>query len=770
MKYISLFSSAGIGTYNLKKMGLECIATNELLKKRMDIQRYNKVCKNEEQYLEGSIENPEIIKKLDNLIKKYSKGNLDIIFATPPCQGMSVINHKKKDELNRNSLIIKSIELILKHKPKYFIFENVRSFLKTTCFYEGKNIKISQAIKQALSSEYEIENEILNFKYFGANSSRTRTIVIGVRKDLEIPPLILFPDYSKPKTLKQIIGKLPELKKMGEINNADILHNFKKYNPIMRNWISNLSEGQSAFDNADKNKIPHHFKNGKKIYNKNLNGDKYKRQYWNQTAPCIHTRNDILSSQNTIHPVDDRVFSIREISMLQNIPKNFKWFKHSYKKINEYNHSEKEQLLKSNEMNIRNCIGEAVPPIIFQKIINKINFYTKYYNNIRKIEKQNKNKKSNSAYYTSTELLKYCFEILPEIRKKNINILEPSVGAGSLIPILLEKYKDKNINLHVNDIDYELLHKIKFDYKKIFKKIRIIKTYKNYIDLNYKIKFDLIITNPPFHKSKEWNEYLPALFMKKSLAEAENIVYILPKFFLHNSGYSKIRNLLMNKQISNIIDFGEKGFKNIKIETIAISIRSKTKTKKHKIKIFDAINKIKYVVNQDYVINNEFPTWLIYRNDLFDKIFKNLNREIIKNIWRDRTITTKNRTNKGITLLKPSDLHENRIKVKSNLKINDFSEKYFEKIISKELLIAPNMTYNIRCGIKPVGMAIDGSFAIVETKEKLNNDQIKYWSSEEFRKYYEVVQNKSRRTINLNNIIKFYLGFLEKGNKHGIRY
>jgi DNA (cytosine-5)-methyltransferase 1 len=25
-----------------------------------------------------------------------------------------------------------------------------------------------------------------------------------------------------------------------------------------------------------------------------------------KVAPCIHTRNDILSSQNTVHPVDDR--------------------------------------------------------------------------------------------------------------------------------------------------------------------------------------------------------------------------------------------------------------------------------------------------------------------------------------------------------------------------------------------------------------------------------------------------------------------------------
>ncbi len=39
LTYISLFSSAGVGCFGFKKEGYECIATNELLEKRLKIQR-----------------------------------------------------------------------------------------------------------------------------------------------------------------------------------------------------------------------------------------------------------------------------------------------------------------------------------------------------------------------------------------------------------------------------------------------------------------------------------------------------------------------------------------------------------------------------------------------------------------------------------------------------------------------------------------------------------------------------------------------------------
>ena len=116
--YISLFSSAGIGCYGFKLNGYECIATNEILKKRLDIQKFNNKCKYETGYIETDIKEKTTKKRIYKEIEKWKKlGNdrVDVVIATPPCQGMSVANHKKKDtEIERNSLINESVDIIKK--------------------------------------------------------------------------------------------------------------------------------------------------------------------------------------------------------------------------------------------------------------------------------------------------------------------------------------------------------------------------------------------------------------------------------------------------------------------------------------------------------------------------------------------------------------------------------------------------------------------------------------------------------------------------------
>lgn len=99
LTYISLFSSAGVGCYGFKMTGFECIATNEILGKRLKIQSYNNKCKYGTGYIEGSIEDSNVQERLFaelNLWKrKYNISSPDVLIATPPCQGMSVANHKK---------------------------------------------------------------------------------------------------------------------------------------------------------------------------------------------------------------------------------------------------------------------------------------------------------------------------------------------------------------------------------------------------------------------------------------------------------------------------------------------------------------------------------------------------------------------------------------------------------------------------------------------------------------------------------------------------
>lgn len=378
--YISLFSSAGVGCYGFKQENFECIATNELLPKRLQVQKYNKKCKYESGYICGDILKKETIDKIHDEIQLWKDNehlkDITTIIATPPCQGMSVANHKKKDEQARNSLVIESLKLIKDIKPKTFIIENVRAFLNTICTdVDGFNKKISEAIDSNLSELFNISSKVLNFKDYGSNSSRTRTLVIGVRKDINVEPELLFPIKQKEKTIRQVIGDLQPLNKMGEISKNDIYHSFRKYNPEMRKWISDLKEGQSAFDNTDPTKLPHYYKNGVKVFCKKKNGDKYTRQFWDKVAPCIHTRNDILASQNTIHPQDDRVFSVRELMRFMSIPQDFQWSDKSLNELNKLNECEKQNFIKQNDINIRQSIGEAVPTTIFNQIAKNIKKY-----------------------------------------------------------------------------------------------------------------------------------------------------------------------------------------------------------------------------------------------------------------------------------------------------------------------------------------------------------------------------------------------------------
>lgn len=377
LTYISLFSSAGVGCYGFKMEKFNCVATNELLARRLEVQKANNKCKYASGYVQGDILLEETKQKILSQVElwktKEKMDELTVLIATPPCQGMSVANHKKGDESKRNSLVVASLELIKQIKPKFFVLENVKAFLNTICTdLDGKNKKIKEAITANLRDVYDIEFKVLNFKNYGANSSRTRTLVIGVRKDLGIAPESLYPVYRKEKTLREVIGDLPSLNVMGEIYPEDIFHYFRKYTPEMRRWIELLKEGQSAFDNTDKSRLPHYYRNGVIVYTKNGNSDKYTRQYWDKVAPCIHTRNDILASQATVHPVDDRVFSIREIMRMMSVPETFKWTTHTLEELNALPLADKEKYLSQNDINIRQSLGEAVPTEIFRQIAENI--------------------------------------------------------------------------------------------------------------------------------------------------------------------------------------------------------------------------------------------------------------------------------------------------------------------------------------------------------------------------------------------------------------
>jgi DNA (cytosine-5)-methyltransferase 1 len=370
--YASFFSGAGIGCHGLTEAGLQCVLTNELLEERLEIQRANDKCENNNAYVCGDIRDEQVRKKIHDVLAAHiSTRPLDLLLATPPCQGISLANHKKKPtEIVRNSLILESIKIVKEFLPNIFVFENVLNFFSTACSdTDGFDKEVQDVIKIYLAQSYNITMTTFNMKDVGVPSSRTRSVAIGTRKDLRLHPIAILPSPQRTTNLRETIGHLMPLTKPGAYDPSDPFHFSRPFDSEMLPWIENLKEGQSAFDQIEPFRRPHRYKGDERVPNAQKNGDKYRRQLWANVGPCIHTRSDTFSSQNTIHPAENRVFSIRELMLMMGITHDFRWTT-KQKKIRTYNE------VKPIELMIRKSIGEAVPPIFLRKLGK----------NIRKIE------------------------------------------------------------------------------------------------------------------------------------------------------------------------------------------------------------------------------------------------------------------------------------------------------------------------------------------------------------------------------------------------
>jgi len=798
LNYISLFSGAGVGCYGFLQENFRCIASVEILEKRLKLQKYNNKCARDSGYICGDIRDEDIKERIKQEIifwqTKHKTKGLDVLISTPPCQGMSVANHKKNDELGRNSLIIESIKTTKELNPKFFIYENVRAFLSTTCTdVDNKEKKIREAIEVNLAGKYHIHYQILNFKDYGSPSSRTRTLVIGTRKNLlEVTPLDVVPDYSNEKKLREIIGNLPALNKMGEISSDDIYHNFRKYRLEMMGWISGLREGQSAFDNKENLKIPHRKVGDKIIYNKNKNGDKYKRCFWDKPAPCVHTRNDILASQNTIHPKDNRVFSIRELMRMMSIPDSFKWIDVEERELNGMTTEEKKKFLFKEEMNIRQSIGEGVPTIIFNQIARKIKrillnnyvlsdavinkiineknltdiFKLKSFvkNNLKKYsyptlskiaELSNSKRLNNAAFYTRQDI---CYSIIKGLphsdNYKTLKILEPAIGVGNFLPLLIEKYKQvPEVNIDVVDIDRDSISILELLIKslKIPENITINYIVDDFLLHDFDSHYDVVIGNPPYKKVINEKELLArykkdvhnnytnnifSFFIEKCLSIGDVVSLIVPKSLINAPEFNKTRELLSKYQFNKLIDYGEKGFKGVKIETISFIVD----TRKNKNLNNNIVEIESYIIDkivlkeQKYIFSHNFPYWLIYRDIYFDSIFKKLKFDIFK-VFRDRKITKKITKSAGkVRVLKSRNIGQNKIIDLHNYDcfMDDTNEVGVSKFMNnKKAVLVPNLTYHPRACFMPENSIADGSVAILTPKngDKITEKDLEYYKN-----------------------------------------
>ena len=166
--------------------------------------------------------------------------------------------------------------------------------------------------------------------------------------------------------------------------------------------------------------------------------------------------------------------------------------------------------------------------------------------------------------------------------------------------------------------------------------------------------------------------------------------------------------------------------------------------------------------------------WIIYRNSEFDKVCKQLDFNVFR-VFRDRQITNKLLSDAGeIRVLKSRNISDDGKTVLDiegyDSYISSVSAKHlavFEYLQKNDVYLTPNMTYKPRMMKKPKNTLVNGSLAILVPKKGIvpTEEQMEYFSTTEYRSFYQVARNYQTRSLNVDACSVFFYGLLRKEEK-----
>lgn len=349
IKAISLFSSAGIGELKLHEDKVQVVAANEVVPQRAECYKFF--------YPETEMICDDITHEAvkNKIISIANQEGIQLLIATPPCQGVSTLG-KNKGQIQyendkRNYLILETLDIIDSCNFDYILIENVPRFIEMFFPYNDGYCKLEEILSQKYRKKYNIEIRVLNAKDYGIAQSRPRAIIKMWKKGLHWA----WPQTQPEINLKQAIGHLPSLEP-GE-DSGILWHYAKPHNERAVLAMRHTPPGKSAIANEV-------------FYPKKEDGTRikgfhntFKRMVWDQPCPARTTYCGSISSHNNVHPgylkedgtySDPRVLTLLETFIVSSIPEDI-CFPDG-----------------ATDTFIRTMIGEAIPPHLMEQIVELI--------------------------------------------------------------------------------------------------------------------------------------------------------------------------------------------------------------------------------------------------------------------------------------------------------------------------------------------------------------------------------------------------------------
>ena len=387
---VSLFSGGGLSDLGYEAAGFRFLVHVEAEKRRAEVGADN--------FPDSMWINANVQDSKDAIVQAYREAStqrLDLLTATPPCQGMSSSNPSRGKRRTpqaqtleaKNRLMLELIPVAKALNPRVIVAENVRQILTLDIEHAGGRKKVVDLLREGLP-QYEMFSGVVNVADYGIPQVRKRALVVAVHEDEPcLKRLSGEQPWPRPSHAEEPMDGMQrwvsvrqwltamnydsldascEAKAVGK----HPLHYVPAYGSDRYRQVSGILpySGRSAYENdtcpsCNRGPIeaglircphcdgvmrnrPYAEKDGQPYLIKGFHSS-YRRMSPDRPAYTITTNSSHVGSDFKIHPWENRVLSILECADLQTVPRFYDW------KRAEDNRT---------RYLIRNLVGEALPP------------------------------------------------------------------------------------------------------------------------------------------------------------------------------------------------------------------------------------------------------------------------------------------------------------------------------------------------------------------------------------------------------------------------
>ncbi len=324
-KIFSFFSGSGFLDLGFERSGYSVELVNEYSPAFMGAYKYSRQMMKMPlpKYGYHNIDVNDFLQERANELDSYMKdarmdGSLIGFIGGPPCPDFSIAGKQRGKNGDNGKLSLSYIQLIMKRKPDFFLFENVKGLWRT-----AKHRKFYEELKEQLSGSYWLTERLTNAIEFGAPQDRDRILLFGVNKDIfsdkKENPLQDFPWE------KHVLYSLESLKKISWPGSTPFEENSQTVCP---EGIPKELTVQYWFNKNDVEKHP----NSKDCFTPRsglakmkiiAEGDDAKKSYkrlhrWRYSPTVAYGNNEVH-----LHPYKARRLTVAEALALQSLPKEF---------------------------------------------------------------------------------------------------------------------------------------------------------------------------------------------------------------------------------------------------------------------------------------------------------------------------------------------------------------------------------------------------------------------------------------------------------------